>query len=66
MGNTSKDIGIRVRIARKDRSLSQEDLGLLIGLSRTSIVNIENGNRYVRIELSNVGCLLQRCGTADG
>lgn len=45
MGNTAREIGLRIRIARKDKSLSQEDLGLLVGLSRVSIVNIEKGKQ---------------------
>lgn len=40
----------RLKIARKTKKLSQESLGELIGLTRTSICNIENGNQYVTYE----------------
>jgi transcriptional regulator with XRE-family HTH domain len=39
--------GKRVKARREDRKLSQEALGVLLGLSRTSITNIEAGRQSV-------------------
>ncbi len=37
------EIGQQIRQARKERKLSQEELGRAIGMSRTTIGQIENG-----------------------
>jgi transcriptional regulator with XRE-family HTH domain len=42
-------IGARVRAARIDTSMSQDELGLRVGLTRTSISNIELGHQKVQI-----------------
>jgi transcriptional regulator with XRE-family HTH domain len=39
------EVGRRIRNARKDRKLSQEDLASLVSLTRTSITNIEKGRQ---------------------
>jgi transcriptional regulator with XRE-family HTH domain len=44
-----KAIGERVRIARSRIGLTQEALGELIGLGRTSITNIERGRQRMSI-----------------
>jgi putative transcriptional regulator len=44
-GNSPKELGLRIRTARLAKELTQEDLGKLVGLSRTSIVNIERGKQ---------------------
>jgi DNA-binding XRE family transcriptional regulator len=41
--------GNLVRLGRKHRALSQAKLGRLVGLSRTSIVNIEKGRHHLVI-----------------
>lgn len=43
----NRAFGRRVQRRRKDRGLSQEALGALVGLSRTSITNIEAGRQSV-------------------
>ena len=40
-----QSIGARIRIAREIRGLTQGQLGKAIGLTRTSIVNIEQGRQ---------------------
>jgi len=50
MSNTPKEIGLRIRIARKERNFSQEDLAKLVDLSRASIVNIEKGRQSPPIQ----------------
>lgn len=41
--------GNLVRLGRERRHLSQEKLGRLVGLSRTSITNIEKGRHHLVI-----------------
>ena len=43
----NRAFGRRVQRRRKDRGLSQEALGAIVGLSRTSITNIEAGRQSV-------------------
>lgn len=42
-------IGARIRSGRMDANLSQDELGLRVGLTRTSISNIELGRQKVQI-----------------
>jgi transcriptional regulator with XRE-family HTH domain len=44
------ELGARVRRAREDASLSQEDLAKSIGVSRSSIANIETGRQPIYVE----------------
>lgn len=46
-----KEIGQRVKKARRRKGLSQDDLADHIGLSRSSISNIENGNHSVLVHV---------------
>jgi transcriptional regulator with XRE-family HTH domain len=43
--------GQRLRKARREAQLTQEALGKRVGLSRTSITNIEQGNQHVGLHL---------------
>lgn len=43
--------GQRLRKARRQAKLTQEALGKRVGLSRTSITNIEQGNQHVGLHL---------------
>lgn len=45
MNNSKASIGVRIKVAREQRELTQEDLGLLVNLSRVSIANIESGKQ---------------------
>jgi len=40
-----RQIGLELRALREARRMSQEELGKLMGLSRTAVANIENGKR---------------------
>lgn len=42
-----RELGQRIQRARLHQKLTQENLGTLIGLSRTSIVNIERGRQKI-------------------
>lgn len=46
----NKYIAIRVEKLRKDKGLTQEQLGDAIGLSRSSIVNLEKGRQQMTIK----------------
>ena len=56
-------LGERIRMARERNrasKLSQGELGKMIGLSRTSIVNIEKGRQHVQIHtLAQIAQLLK-------
>lgn len=43
--NCYAEIGRRIRRAREDRALTQEALASLIGMTRTSVVNMEKGRQ---------------------
>jgi transcriptional regulator with XRE-family HTH domain len=45
------DFGRRLRTARREAELTQEALAKRVGLSRTSITNIEQGNQHVGLHL---------------
>jgi transcriptional regulator with XRE-family HTH domain len=45
------DFGRRLREARKRAHLSQDAVAKLVGLSRTSITNIERGNQPVQLHI---------------
>ncbi len=46
-----RDFGRRLRKVRRDAALTQEALGKRVGLTRTSITNIEQGNQHVGLHL---------------
>lgn len=46
-----KELGKRVSRARKARKLSQEKLAKHLGLSRTSVTNIEKGRQPVDVDV---------------
>jgi transcriptional regulator with XRE-family HTH domain len=46
-----RDFGHLLRTARRQAKLTQEALGKRVGLSRTSITNIEQGNQHVGLHL---------------
>jgi transcriptional regulator with XRE-family HTH domain len=53
-------IGQRIRSARKKLHLTQVDLGDMVGLSRTSITNIERGRQNILVHtLYEIGRRLQ-------
>ena len=46
-----REFGRRLRQARMDAALTQHALGKRVGLGRTSITNIEQGNQHVGLHL---------------
>jgi transcriptional regulator with XRE-family HTH domain len=57
---SQKEIGKRIMELRKTKGLSQDDLAKNIGISRSSLVQIELGNRYVDVlELYKLSLLLE-------
>jgi transcriptional regulator with XRE-family HTH domain len=49
-------IGYKIQLARKKKKISQFDFAEKIGLSRTSMSNIENGKNGVSVEKIRVIC----------
>jgi transcriptional regulator with XRE-family HTH domain len=49
-----REFGQRVRVARKKANLSQEALGRAVGLTRTSVTNIEKGRQHVPLHMAFV------------
>lgn len=45
-----RNVGARVRIARKGK-MTQEELGSRIGLSRTSVTNLEKGRQRIPLHI---------------
>ncbi len=64
MLTTSKDIGEVLREARKSRGLTQAQIAPTLGVSRTSVAQMENGKRTVRAE--DVERLAIRYGCSTG
>jgi transcriptional regulator with XRE-family HTH domain len=57
---SQKEIGKRIMELRKAKNLSQDELAKNIGISRSSLVQIEQGNRYVDVtELHKLSFLLE-------
>ena len=48
-GNLYADIGKRIRDARDGLSLTQEELAEKLGMSRTSVTNIERGRQQILV-----------------
>lgn len=46
-----EEMGQRIRSLRKQLRLTQDELAQRVGLTRTSITNIENGNQTVPVHL---------------
>jgi transcriptional regulator with XRE-family HTH domain len=49
-----REFGQRVRLTRKKANLSQEALGRAVGLTRTSVTNIEKGRQHVPLHMAFV------------
>lgn len=47
------NIGLKIRAARKEKGLSQEDLGKLLGVQKSAVAKYENG-RIVNIKRSTL------------
>jgi DNA-binding XRE family transcriptional regulator len=47
---SAKEIGRRLRIARENADIRQDDAAQVIGMSRPTLVSIEKGVRRVRIQ----------------
>jgi transcriptional regulator with XRE-family HTH domain len=57
---SQKEIGKRIMQLRKAKGLFQDELARSLGVSRSSLVQIENGNRYLDVlELHKLSILLE-------
>ena len=59
-GISQKEIGKRIMALRKAKGLSQEELAKNLGISRTSLLQVEQGNRHLDVmEFQKLSFLLQ-------
>ena len=57
---SNKELGNRIMMIRKEKDLSQEELASIIGISRSSLAQVELGNRKISIiELMNLSLNLK-------
>lgn len=59
------DIGNRIIKFRKKSGYSQEQVGGALGLSRTSIANIEAGRQHFMVDTLLMFCAVFNCKTKD-
>jgi transcriptional regulator with XRE-family HTH domain len=58
-GPTRQSIGVRVRMARQQAALRQEDIARHLGIPRPSVSEIENGRRELTsVELTRLAALV--------
>ena len=60
-----EEVGRRIRAARKERKLTQEELAGLVSLTRTSITNIEKGRQKLLLHTLADFAHALRVGPAD-
>lgn len=60
-----KEFGENIINARKREGMTQEDLGAKLGLSRTSITNIEGGRQDTVISRLPYLCAVLNCSPSD-
>ncbi len=58
-------IGLKIRTRRQQAGLTQQQLSDLIGVSRISVVNMEEGRHACTIETLMVLCRIFKCQYAD-
>ncbi len=69
MGGILDRVGLRIRIARENEGLSQEELGRLAGLHRTYIGQVERGEKNIGLKnLEKIAKALgvELCSLVDG
>ena len=59
---SAQEIGRRLRLARENASIRQDDAAQVIGMSRPTLVSIEKGTRRVRVQ--ELQSLARRYGTS--
>jgi len=58
-------VGANLMRIRKDSNINQEYLAGAIGLTRTSIVNIEKGRQSLTVENLLKACAILKCSVLD-
>ena len=51
MSDINGQVGQRIRQARRQAGIKQKDIAAAVGLTRSSITNIEQGRQQIRVEL---------------
>jgi transcriptional regulator with XRE-family HTH domain len=46
-----RQVGIRIQIYRKRRSLTQQDVAAAVGIPRTTYANVERGRQSIAVDL---------------
>ena len=65
MAELAKDIGHVLRQVRKSRGLTQADIAPTLGVSRSTVAQMENGKRAVKAEDIDRLALLYGCSTSE-
>ena len=65
MATRAKQIGEVLRTARRSRGLTQVDIAPTLGVSRSTVAQMENGKRAVRAEDIDRLALLYGCSTSE-
>lgn len=58
-------VGDKIKAKRKEKGFTQDELGQLIGLTRTSVINIETGRHLPTIKTIYIICGLFNCSYYD-
>lgn len=58
-------MGKRLRLLRQERRITQDELGRRLGLTRTSIVNMEKGRQRIPLHHVVRACKILRVSIAD-
>ena len=65
MADRAKDVGQVLRKARKSRGLTQADIAPTLGVSRSTVAQMENGKRAVKAEDIDRLALRYSCSTSE-
>lgn len=58
-------IGDHIRVTREQRGVTQQELGAVIGVTRSSVANIEGGRQRIQIHALVAACQALGCDPAD-
>ena len=61
----AKYIGIKIKEYRESKGIKQEELGVLLDLSRVSVLNMENGRHRVSVDNLFFLCGIFKCQVSD-
>ncbi|HPF20052.1 MAG TPA: helix-turn-helix transcriptional regulator [Syntrophomonas sp.] len=57
----SKELGVKIQMAREEKNMSQEELAQAIGCSQSALSNYEKGKRHIYLEqLERLSAILNK------